>query len=306
MAVVAEKNKESAYLLDADDDGKPRAYWQAEACPTGECPSSCKSWKGACCWSYVGAESVLSYVKQHLMHSSKHNMTEEEADAILYSTIIEEFEESASERAKYRKQLENQAKEDDKPQSKPRPKPPAHPPPQSDKSWEDWDDKSWEDWGKGDSWRDRSCGSSGRSAPYERSSWSQGKGSGKGKGKGSGKGKDKDTSYDKAQDAVKKAAAEISEAVQGALKSAQSQQTQKSDQGQPLQIALARDVGDPLVPVSLKDMQMLHASLGRAWFAASSGHQLMTQLAAQFENDSKVIGGAKSIVEKILAAKTGL
>ena len=160
-----------------------------------------------------------------------------------------------------------------------------------------------------ESWHDHSSRSD-RSAPYERASGKGSKKSDCGKGEGSSKGKVKgySTKKEAVTKAVEGAIADISSAVKDAIHTVQSQQA--PDQRQlpsPFQIALpgaGSDIGgQKMVQVPMKDLQLLHASLGRAFFAASNGHQLMAQLAEQFESEAKVIGQAKTIVENILATR---
>ena len=146
--------------------------------------------------------------------------------------------------------------------------------------------------------------------PYERASGKGSKKSDCGKGEGWSK-KGKVKGYSNKKETVKKAVegaiADISSAVQDAIHTVQSQQA--PDQRQlpsPFQIALpgaGSDIGGQMVQVPLKDLQLLHASLGRAFFAASNGHRLMEGLAGQFESEGKVIGQAKTIVENILATR---
>ena len=53
--------------------------------------------------------------------------------------------------------------------------------------------------------------------------------------------------------------------------------------------------------ISRRDLMMLQASLGRAYFAATSGHSLLTQLSSQFQTEAQVLSHAKQVVDDILA-----
>jgi hypothetical protein len=53
--------------------------------------------------------------------------------------------------------------------------------------------------------------------------------------------------------------------------------------------------------ISRRDLLMLQASLGRAYFAATSGHSLLTQLSQQLQIESQVLSHAKQVVDDILA-----
>ena len=46
---------------------------------------------------------------------------------------------------------------------------------------------------------------------------------------------------------------------------------------------------------------MLQASLGRAYFAATSGNNLLMQLSQQFQTEAQVLSHAKQVVDDILA-----
>ena len=79
-----EKNQEDAWVDATDDyDGFERPVWQVDRCPM-ECQCSRGAWKNAKAWSYVGPEQVLLYVKNHLLVSSLHLMTEDAADELFW------------------------------------------------------------------------------------------------------------------------------------------------------------------------------------------------------------------------------
>ena len=123
-------------------------------------------------------------------------------------------------------------------------------------------------------------------------------------GEGSSK-KGKVKGYSKKKDEVKKgyskAIADVASAVQEAIQTVQSQQAPACQLALPG--AGSSNDGDQMVQVPLRELQMLHASLGRAFFAASNGHNLMSQLASQCETDGRVIHQAKTIVEIILSSR---
>ena len=53
--------------------------------------------------------------------------------------------------------------------------------------------------------------------------------------------------------------------------------------------------------ISKRDLLMLQASLGRAYFAATSGNNLLMQLSSQFQTEAQVLSHAKQVVDDILA-----
>ena len=103
MPILAEKNNEDAWLDEDDDcEDNTRTYWRLDACPA-MCNCSTSAWRNAKAWSYKSPQQALGYVKNHLMASSLHHMSEEEADALLEGIEPEEFTEDFEERDKYRK-----------------------------------------------------------------------------------------------------------------------------------------------------------------------------------------------------------
>ena len=105
MPILAEKNNEDAWL-DEDDDCEDniRSYWRLDVCPM-LCDCSTGAWRNAKAWSYKSPQQALGYVKNHLMASSLHHMSEEDADALLEGIEPEEYTEDFKEREKYRKSV---------------------------------------------------------------------------------------------------------------------------------------------------------------------------------------------------------
>ena len=124
MSILAEKNSEDAWL-DADDDweGNTRSFWQVETCPE-YCKCSPQSWRNAKAWSYIGPDKALGYVKNHLMASSLHAMTDAEADALVKEILPGEYTEDFREREAYRNGILRK-------DATPGPRPPSRSPPRS-------------------------------------------------------------------------------------------------------------------------------------------------------------------------------
>lgn len=174
-----EKNTEDAWL-DREDDypDYTRMCWKIEECP---CYRDCSAtaWKRGLVWSYVGAEEVKAYAKRHLMVSSNHNLSANDADAVLEDVDAVVHEETYGEREQYRRHVEAVQKARDE---KKAPLPEEPPPRRRSRSR---------------SGASRSCRASGHDsyrAPWQgqgaigqRIGTGQGKDKGKEKGKGKGK-----------------------------------------------------------------------------------------------------------------------
>ena len=229
------------------------------------CPAyeSCtkQGWKRAACWSYESEAQVQAYVLNHLMESSLHAMEEDMARTMALDTEIEQLVETAKERAGYRKQCEQLSE------------------PQSVRA------------------RSRSPRT--------------GKG-GKGK-KGKGKQKDKGlgSSMNELNENVKALAAALTG--QGGRTNQSGGMPASSKAIAPTHVSTpaafdivsmrqgaASAVGCG-AQISRRDLMMLQASLGRAYFAATSGHSLLTQLSQQFQTEAQVLSHAKQVVDDILA-----
>ena len=96
--VAPEKNQEDMWL-DREEDYPElvRMYWKIEACPCYE-KCSALAWKRVWPWSYVGEDEAKRYVKHHLMHSSNHHMSADDADGVLDGVNAEILEETYNER----------------------------------------------------------------------------------------------------------------------------------------------------------------------------------------------------------------
>ena len=119
-----EKNKEDAWL-DREDDYPEltRVYWKIEGCPCAE-KCSKQAWNKVWAWSFLGEDEVKRYVKHHLMRSSNHHMSADDADGVLDGVNAVIYEETYDEREEYRKHVEEKrARESTKPPE------PTEPPP---------------------------------------------------------------------------------------------------------------------------------------------------------------------------------
>ena len=88
-----------------EDDGSDRFYWWVVQCPLHtEC--SKKSWKHAGCYSYAGADDALAKLRSHLIGSSLHCRSEQDADALLNDAELDCDIETAADREHYRLQVE--------------------------------------------------------------------------------------------------------------------------------------------------------------------------------------------------------
>ena len=97
-----QKNAEPS-LIDRSQDYEPLVLRRFEIleCPRSDQCSSI-SWKKAKCWSRKGAHTALKYLMRHLVMSSYHQMTEEEAylfildhvknDRLLWGVTEEDWE----------------------------------------------------------------------------------------------------------------------------------------------------------------------------------------------------------------------
>ena len=54
--------------------------------------------------------------------------------------------------------------------------------------------------------------------------------------------------------------------------------------------------------ISVGNLQMLQASLARAYFAAHTGHNLLQQMAQQMDTEARVISQARDVVDHILGS----
>ena len=102
---IAERNNETGVTAREDDTPDPRWFWYVKLCPDLD-NCSAASFKRANVWSYQSAKKCLCYLKQHLMSSSKHNMTDDEAEECLLNVSFEMHSESYQERESHRVSIE--------------------------------------------------------------------------------------------------------------------------------------------------------------------------------------------------------
>ena len=111
----------SAFVASDDDTWEDRTYWMASACP---CRESCSasSWRQVLKYSYLSDEVVRGYIRDHLMRSSRHILSEEDAENHAALAEVEVCTETSEERAAYRQQIKRtQAQSADKGKSKGKP-----------------------------------------------------------------------------------------------------------------------------------------------------------------------------------------
>eukprot|EP00929_Paragymnodinium_shiwhaense_P059212 TRINITY_DN29645_c0_g1_i2.p1 TRINITY_DN29645_c0_g1~~TRINITY_DN29645_c0_g1_i2.p1 ORF type:complete len:263 (-),score=66.95 TRINITY_DN29645_c0_g1_i2:169-879(-) len=115
------RKTDPAYVAAEDDDGLPRDYFKMAHCPLHE-ECSAQAWRRANVFSYVSPEECHQKALNHLVVSSKHNRSKDDAEAILsdFCDQIEVTEETAEERAAYREWADKEfEKEAAKKQAKP-------------------------------------------------------------------------------------------------------------------------------------------------------------------------------------------
>ena len=102
------------YVAEQDDDGLDRELWRCTQCPLHEACKKSRSFKNACCYSYIGEEECREYVKLHLLHSGIHRdecITEENANALAQSADISFEIETVEQRNEYRLAVTNRPQE---------------------------------------------------------------------------------------------------------------------------------------------------------------------------------------------------
>jgi hypothetical protein len=118
------------YVSEQNDDSQPRKYWKARDCPLKESCSK-TAWGRAACYSFVSQQRVIEKVENHLSTSGKHMYDPasfgdtHSPHTLAMMTEIDAFEETGSERAKYRNQIDKM--QNDKLAAAPR-SPPMRPP----------------------------------------------------------------------------------------------------------------------------------------------------------------------------------
>ena len=97
-------NLDTAYVESDDDTHEDRTYWMATSCP---CRESCtpNSWGRVNKYSYLNEDVVRGYIREHLVASSLHQMSQEDAEYHAAVAEIDECTETAADRATYRQQV---------------------------------------------------------------------------------------------------------------------------------------------------------------------------------------------------------
>ena len=273
MSISPCKNDENGYLDREEDDQQSRFWYQIECCPAPHpCQRSC--FKRANCWSYIHTDNVKAYLMNHLMFQGNHDMSAAEAEELANQTEIVENVESYEERERYRVQLEQQKERLAQQQV------------------------------CQERLRSRSPQRTGR--PKGRAWW----GKGKGEGKGSGKGPRPPAVADVAglsqvvmawgrRMTHLESAIEQQNAGQGPCASSDGPTTA----GSTTTLSLASGRSDQLmngkIEVTMRDLMILRASLGRAYLAANKGSELLRHLANNYAAEATVIRNAREALGRL-------
>ena len=256
------KNEESYYQSEDEDEGIDRNGWVAKCCPAMDC--SKPAWKRAACWSYDSEDKVRCYIMNHLMGSGVHNVDKDEALDLAMNANIENFIDTASDRAKYRRQCQ----------------------------------LAWEQ-SKENRPRSRSRGSS-RGSPRGNGN-SRDKDTGRNQIKNKENTELRDDMA-QMQENVALIAQALVPLTQGHTfgGSASSSSTPALLAPQPK--TRSGPITLPRCDITVANLKILQSSLGRALFAANKGHILLEQMASQMGQEAKVISQAHDAVSTILTS----
>ena len=98
---------DNAWVNREDDDGTDRVYYVCVECPRKE-KCSLQSFKRAACWSYHDEDACRQKVANHLMTSSLHYLSKEDAEDVSKEAEYDVQQESYDDREQYRKGIEEQ------------------------------------------------------------------------------------------------------------------------------------------------------------------------------------------------------
>ena len=106
------------YVAAEDDDGEDRELWRCFECPRHDTCKKSRSFKNACCYSYISEEECREYVKRHLLRSGVHRddgLTEDTANELAQSAEIVLEYETEPQRKEYRESVSSRPQEPDWP-----------------------------------------------------------------------------------------------------------------------------------------------------------------------------------------------
>ena len=286
--VAPEKNKEEPWL-DREEDYPEfiRTYWKIEECP---CYRDCstQAFKKVGAWSFVSADEAKQCVKRHLMLSSNHNLSADDADAVLDEVDAGFYEETYKDREEYRKHIEAKlAHESTKPPL------PTEPPPRRRS--------------RSRSGASRSCRASGHDsyhAPWQ-GQGAIGKGNGTGKGKDKGKetskgkekGKGKGNGYDQTLTQLVEQVAEITDSI-ATIRDNQLAPVLAPRDARSTQIVGMR--GQPSAAASMiLELKFLRGALERANDVCQKTEQFMRMSSEQFKDNATIIQTAMQTLDHV-------
>ena len=98
---------DNAWVNREDDDDTDRVYYVCVECPRKD-KCSAQSWSRAKCWSYNDELTCQEKVAHHLMTSSLHYLSKEDAESVAAEGVYEVRVETPAEREQYRNGIEEQ------------------------------------------------------------------------------------------------------------------------------------------------------------------------------------------------------
>ena len=101
---------DSAYVREEDDTGGSRVYHVCVQCPRHE-KCSIQSFKRAAIWSYLDEDTCREKLIHHLMTSSLHYLSKDDATEVAKEAEFDVLEETEDDRAQYRRSIDQQKKE---------------------------------------------------------------------------------------------------------------------------------------------------------------------------------------------------
>ena len=291
--VAPEKNQEDMWL-DREEDYPElvRMYWKIDACPCYE-KCSALAWKKVWAWSYEGEAEVKQYVKRHLMISGNHNLSADDADAVLDEVDVGFYEETYKDREAYRKHIE--AKNAHLVHESTKPPLPEEPPPRRRS--------------RSRSGASRSCRASGHDSYH--APW-QGQGAiGKRNGTGQGKDKGKETSkskemckgngYDQTLTHLAEQVAEITGQSQGLAEMIE--RVRINEHGASVEVPRSSQIVGRRQPSAaakmIRELQFLRGALERANDVCQRTEQFMRMSSEQFKDNATIIQTAMQTLDHV-------
>ena len=268
---MPEKHEENGWLdREEDSEDRQRVWWQVAECPK-KCECSKASWDRVKCWSYESSDKTLNYVMNHLMESSLHNMTEEDAASALLDVVPEQYTETYKHRETYRRQVEKAA-------AKPTPRPPPTSPPRSIRAWHRSRSPR-----RCHSPRRRHSSRSPTARPY-----------------GKGKGKDMLDQLVTINDTVSRMPEELADLKSGRRSPARSSGARSSEPERYIVGARSSTRPGATRKIDMDAMVQVKKSLERASESCQRGHQFAQAMADQFKAEKDVIRGAYDTVDALI------